>query len=296
MTTSNFIKSPIRNNATAPRIVRFADAKRDLPFKMLFGKERNKDLLINFLNSILPEKNIKNIIFLPTILDHEISSKKLSIVDVLCTDDHGSQYIIEMQNDVEKGFEKRATFDASKAYSDQNLKGGKYINLKEIIFIAITNYVMFPESKKYLSCHKIQNVFSGANNFKDLTFIILELPKYTKKKPTNAIDEWCDFFKNANSRVEVKTRNSVIKKAYKVLDIANWSEPQFRGYQAAEKMRHDTEAILDYARDEGKKEGKKEGKNEGKREVAMKLKEKGMASEEIANLIDLPLEEIKFLL
>ncbi|KJV51418.1 PD-(D/E)XK nuclease transposase family protein [Orientia tsutsugamushi str. Gilliam] len=59
-------------------------------------QRKNKDILIHFLNDILLFEGNRKIIeveFLGTILDADIASKKESIVDVLCKDKNGAQYI-----------------------------------------------------------------------------------------------------------------------------------------------------------------------------------------------------------
>ena len=63
------------------------------------------------------------------------------------TDNLRRQHIVEMQVATQKGFEKRAQYYASKAYSGQLNEGEKYFKLKEVIFLAITDFVMFPEKK-----------------------------------------------------------------------------------------------------------------------------------------------------
>ncbi|MBA8767052.1 hypothetical protein HCR11_04160 [Wolbachia pipientis] len=78
---------------------KFLDARNDYAFKRIFGTEKNKDILIHFLNDILGFTGlaaIHDVEFLATILDPEIAAKKQSIVDVLCKDSQGSRYIIEM--------------------------------------------------------------------------------------------------------------------------------------------------------------------------------------------------------
>ncbi|AAS14247.1 conserved hypothetical protein [Wolbachia endosymbiont of Drosophila melanogaster] len=78
---------------------KFLDPKLDLTFKKIFGTEKNKNILIHFLNDILgfTEINtIQEVEFLSTIQDAEIASKKQSIVDVLCRDENGVQVIVEM--------------------------------------------------------------------------------------------------------------------------------------------------------------------------------------------------------
>ncbi|EAL58515.1 conserved hypothetical protein domain protein [Wolbachia endosymbiont of Drosophila ananassae] len=75
------------------------DPKNDISFKRIFGTEKNKDILIHFLNDILGfagTNAIQDIEFLSTIQDPDIASKKQSIVDVLCRDKNGLQVIVEM--------------------------------------------------------------------------------------------------------------------------------------------------------------------------------------------------------
>lgn len=51
---------------------------------------------------------IKDVTFLKTVQDPDTAAKKTSIVDILCKDEKGHTYIVEMQVAKEKGFEKRA--------------------------------------------------------------------------------------------------------------------------------------------------------------------------------------------
>ncbi|APS00655.1 PD-(D/E)XK nuclease family transposase [Pajaroellobacter abortibovis] len=62
---------------------------------------------------------------------------------------------VEIQVAYIRGFEKRAQYYATKAYISQMKKGDIYQNLKEIIFLAIINFVMFKESPDYKSDHVI---------------------------------------------------------------------------------------------------------------------------------------------
>ncbi|WP_246432722.1 Rpn family recombination-promoting nuclease/putative transposase, partial [Wolbachia endosymbiont of Drosophila auraria] len=78
---------------------KFLDVRNDVAFKKIFGTEKNKDILIHFLNDIIGftgKNQIKDIEFLSTIQDPDIAAKKQSIVDVLCRDENGMQVIVEM--------------------------------------------------------------------------------------------------------------------------------------------------------------------------------------------------------
>uniref|UniRef100_A0A3B0IYI4 PD-(D/E)XK nuclease family transposase n=1 Tax=Wolbachia endosymbiont of Aleurodicus dispersus TaxID=1288877 RepID=A0A3B0IYI4_9RICK len=102
-------------------LLKFLDPKLDLTFKKIFGTEKNKNILIHFLNDILGFSGvheIQEIEFLSTIMDPEIASDKQSIVDVLCKDSQGNKYIVEMQITRDKGFEKCAQYMLPKPTQD----------------------------------------------------------------------------------------------------------------------------------------------------------------------------------
>ena len=69
-------------------IDKYADPKKDIVFKKLFG---DKDILANFISKVLPSKHVKSVECAPTSLEPEVRSKKQSIVDALCTDESGCQ-------------------------------------------------------------------------------------------------------------------------------------------------------------------------------------------------------------
>ncbi len=179
---------------------KFLDPKNDLSFKKIFGSEKNKNILIHFLNDILDFSTSDQIIeieFLSTIMDPKIASDKQSIVDVLCKDSIGNRFVIEMQLARDKGFEKRAQLYAAKAYSRQLDKSGNYIDLQKVFFIAISNCNLLPEEVDYISTHNIRDIKTNGHYLKDLQFVFIELPKFTKNRVEqleNTTERWCFFF------------------------------------------------------------------------------------------------------
>ena len=136
-------------------IVKYLNPKNDVAFKRIFGTEKNKDILRHFLNDVIvakekDKKPIKEVTLLNPIQLPETIGKKQSVVDVLCEDEDGVKYIVEMQVAKVGGFEKRAQYYAAKTYSSQPNQGEDYSTLKEVIFLAITEYLMFPNKKKFL--------------------------------------------------------------------------------------------------------------------------------------------------
>ena len=243
----------------------FLDPMNDFAFKKIFGSEKNQDILIHFLNDVLlftEKRPIVSVTFLPTIQDAETAAKKTSIVDVLCKDETGCSYIVEMQVAKSKGFEKRAQYYASKAYSSQAKKGEQYQDLKEVIFLAIADYVMFPEKKKYKSDHVLLDRETYEQDLKDFSFTFIELPKFTipLEKLSSLEEKWCYFFKYADetSPEDLKKlirNNPILEKAYEELDKAYWSDLELNSYEDAEKRAKDYISSLEQKFDEGKEAG-----------------------------------------
>ncbi|MBK4361676.1 Rpn family recombination-promoting nuclease/putative transposase [Candidatus Hamiltonella defensa] len=275
---------------------KFLDPKNDFAFKKIFGTEKNKGILIHFLNDMLAfsgNQAITEVTFLSPVQDPDILAKKQSLVDVLCQDKNGVKYIIEMQVAKTKGFEKRAQYYAAKAYSQQADQGDHYHELKEIIFIAIADCLIFPDKPSYKSDHIILDRDSGEHDLKDFYFTFIELPKF-KKAPeelTSMIEKWCYFFKHAEDThpadlEKIIGTDSVIKQAYHELDRYYWTENELLIYEQEVKRTRDAQAIiaqkLDDARAEGIKEGKAEGREEGIKEGREEGIKEGMHKAQMA--------------
>ncbi|MGC0372434.1 MAG: hypothetical protein DGJ47_001147, partial [Rickettsiaceae bacterium] len=239
-------------------VSKFLDPKNDICFKRIFGTEKNKDILIHFINDVMGFEGgdvIEDVTFLSPVQDPDIACKKQSIVDVLCKAVDGTQIIIEMQVAKSPGFEKRAQYYAAKAYVSQLNKGqeedGLYHNLKSVIFIAITDYVMFEDNEDFLSKHIMLDNKTKKHNLDAFSFTFIELPKFKKisiDQLSNIMEKWCYFFKNAESTSEkdmakIVGSDEVIEKAYEELNIFNWNEQQRLAYDQELKRVRDNKAV-----------------------------------------------------
>ena len=255
---------------------KYLNPQNDFAFKRLFGVEKNKDILMELLNCVLNRQlhqRVVEVTFLPPVLDPEIFSKKQSIVDVLCRDQDGCQYVIEMQVAPERGFEERAQFYAFKAFVSQMNVGERYEDLKEVIFLAFTNFSIFPHKKSYKSEHIILDRDTHERNLDKLSFTFVDLPKFDAQRPKElsqlTLEEKFYYFLCHAAAIkpeELKKLiggDKIIKKAFKELDHFYWTEEEMRTYEAVLKRDRDHAAILGAAMDKGIQKGKIEGKIEG---------------------------------
>lgn len=300
---------PVLHKEAVMILSKYLDPRNDVAFKKIFGTEKNKDILMHFLNNILDSFNevpITKIELLSTTLLPKINKKKLSIVDVLCKDKTGVIYIIEMQVLETKGFEKRVLHYSSKVYSDQAKKGDEYQVLKKVVFITIANYIIFPDSNDthYKSEHAIYNKKTREQSLKDLCYIFIELPKFdkTKEKLSSIEEKWCYFFKHASETTEedlqsIIGNDKMMEKAYAALNQHYWSKEELMSYERAKQARMDHKAILQYKLDEGEakglKKGIEQGIEKGKVELAKKLLQNGVGMDFLIQSADLSKKQVE---
>lgn len=286
-----------------PMFSKFLDPKNDTAFKKIFGTERNKDILIHFLNDMIVFKDhgqIVDVSFLKNNQDPETSVHKTSIVDILCTDQNDNIYIVEMQVANEKGFEKRAQYYASKAYISQARVGGEYHNLKEVIFLAIADFVMFPNKKAYKSDHVILDKDNFDHDLKDFSFTFLELPKFNKAVDhlTNMSEKWAYFFKHAEETSEkdlpkLIASDQIIERAFHELNRFSWSDEELLTYDQTEKYADCYRASMAYKYDEGVAIGEARGEAKGIVKVAIALIETGMPLDKIHEVTNLDMDVLQ---
>jgi predicted transposase/invertase (TIGR01784 family) len=286
-------------------IHQFLDPKNDVAFKKIFGTEKNKDILIQFLNDMVVFKSkekIQDIQFLKTVQDPEIAAKKTSVLDVLCKDQNGHSYIVEMQVAKTKGFEKRAQFYASKVYCSQSNSGDQYHDLKEVIFLAIIDGVLFPNKKAYKSDHMILGLETNENDLRDFSFTFLELGKFNKTKQelgslSSLVEKWSYFFKYAEQLSEseineLMSQEGMIQRAYKELDRFYWNESELIDYDTMIKKEKDYVASMDQKFDEGLAKGIKMGKREEKMDIARALLKSGLSKDLVCSVTGLSAEDL----
>lgn len=281
---------------------RYLDPKNDIAFRKVFGQEKHKRIPIDFLNAVFGLKGKTKIVdleFLNLKQIPEIDARKESVVDVMVRDQSGGKYIIEMQVAKMKGFEKRAQYYAAKTYCSHFGRGGKYHHLKKVVFLAITDYVVFPKKRgRYKSDHIILDNHSYEQDLKDFSFTFVELPKF--KKQLNDLktieDKWYYFIKHADESSnieEIIANHPEIKEAYEVLDRYHWTEEELLRYEKMIMNVADAQGILEAAKEEGLEKGLQEGVQKGIFSVAKKLLQKGRPIEEIIEVTGLSKEDQK---
>jgi predicted transposase/invertase (TIGR01784 family) len=222
----------------------------------------------------------------------------------MCSDEFGNSYIVEMQIADGDDFIKRAEYYAAKAYSSQLNIGEKYHTLKEIICLAITNFVMFPYKKEYKSDHVILDKLTNEHNLKDFSFTFLELAKFnkTKEELSSIIDKWAYFFKHANETSEqdlkfITSNDLIIERAFEELNQFSWSKEEILTYEAVIKRDRDHMAIMDkqnrLVKVAGIAEGIEKGEQNKAKAIAIAMLKEGLDIPLISKFTNISIKDIK---
>jgi len=261
--------------------MKFLDVKTDYAFKKVFGSLENKDILIDFLNSVIDFEKDNKIVDLMIVDPYNIpmlKGMKDTYVDVKAELQDKSKIIIEMQVLNHEGFEKRILYNAAKNYSIQLHKKEDYQLLNPVIALTIVDFIMFEETDKIITNFKMIEKDDFINYNDDIELIFIELPKFNKTLDNlqGIQEQWLYFIKNAGSLEYIpKKLNKPIIKALEVVNEANFTEEELElQYKRKEFISIQRLAVLKAKNDglkQGIEQGIQEGIEKGKEDIAISL-------------------------
>ena len=258
-----------------PTKERYINLFTDYGFKKIFGEEPNKNLLLDFLNELLREEQgeIKELTYLKTEQLGDTDIDRKAIFDLYCENEQGEKFIVELQKSKQNFFKDRALYYSTFPIREQAERGDWNFKLKAVYTVAILDFV-FDEDKntpeKYRYDVKLTDTDTKRVFYDKLTFIYLEMPKFTKSldELESRFDKWLYVIRNLNrlERLPDTLREQVFEQLFDTAEIARFTPDQVRSYEKSLKYYRDMKNSLDTAFDDGKEEGKKEGRAEGKEE------------------------------
>ncbi len=212
----------------------------DYGFKRLFGEEPNKDLLLDFLNELLRDKEgkIADLYYLPNEKLPISVGDRRAIFDIYCTNEKGEQFIVEMQKAEQKFFKDRTVFYSTFPIQEQARDKDRYWNfeLKSKVF------------------------------YDKLHYIYLEMPKFTKTESEleTHFDKWLFVLKNLPKldRIPAKLKEKIFLKLFKTAEIVRLNPDEYKEYEASVNAYRDIFNIKNTYLEKGRIEGRIEEKIE----------------------------------
>jgi len=297
---------------------KYLDPRADLTFKKIFGE--HKHLVISLLNALLPlkeDEQVESIEYWPAekVPDRPLAEKD-SIVDVCCKDNKNREFIVEMQMTWTDSFKKRVLFNASKAYVAQSKRGDEYALLQPVYALNFVNAEFMKDVDDYYHYYHLVHDKYTNEVIDGLHLVFVELPKF---KPQTYSERkmqvlWLRFLTEINDETrEVPAElleNAETNEALEIIERAAFSDAEMRAYdkfwdivsrqktlegdykREINAMKNEVE-MAEKAIEEAKAEAE-----EAKSKLvdsARKMKVKGYAVGDIADITGLPAEEIETL-
>ena len=280
----------------------------DRGFKILFGQESSKELLIELINDLLEgEHHVEDLSYMDKENPSETTDGRGVIFDLLCKDWDGTIFIVELQNARQDYFYERALYYLCRMIASQGEKGESWKFKLVPVYGIFLLIFKSGETDKVRTDLVIADRETGEQKGRNFREIFIEFPLFNKTEAEceTSLDYWLYNLKHMEQleHLSFKGQKALFNRLEELARIANMNKKERAEYEAALKIYRDNENVMDYAvktaRREGKEEGRKEGIELGRKEekiqialqmkrdnlpVSMIVKYSGLTEEEIDNL------------
>lgn len=269
------------------------DPKVDVVFKQIFGAEKNKPILISFLNAVLDwsgDRQIVEVDILNPYLEQEYVDDSYGILDIRVQLSSGELVNVEMQIGDRADMERRSTFYICRMFGDQKIIKGKYKDLKRAIAINILDFVRIKDSQRYHTRFRLLELEESLELTDAIEIHFIELPKLKEEIANHGspLDRWAMFLKGWDDMLLIERlseEDPAIAQARQAL------EEMAADPRAKEIYEQRLKAIMDKNSD--LYEAEQKGKQEGKQEAACAALRKGLDVEFVAEITGLSLETVQ---
>ncbi len=276
----------------------------DTGFKHLFGDEKNKEITIAFLNAYLRgERHVAKIDFLNPELQPDFIQGKRIVLDILCKDDEGASFNIEMQVSSHAHFKERILYYMCRHIGNQKIKGDDY-KLLPSYTIALLNFNL--QSRDVFNDYVIADKLTHKQFYKGFQITMVQLPRLKDKMleeiiPDSSLKKWMEWIYLLSNYTAMETMPECLKhdpamvQLWNQAQIDSLTEEQHKRYEEEMRIINDiiyTENRFKANLEAAKEEGREEGEAKKAKETALKMLADGEPLEKIIKYTGLTTEQI----
>ena len=298
---------------------KYADLLDDDVFKLVFGRESTKDVMIEFLNQVISDRKIIDLEFIDKEMHPVERDAKGSVYDMFCKTDSGARIIVEIQRRKQPFYPERALYYSTFQIQRQVEAGADNYDFLPVYVINILNFKI----DNHKDCTEVRTIYRLYEECSHrlltdrVTFIFIELPKFQKsinELDGNILEGMYFCFKNMSILEEQPKvlKHHIFNKIFNVSELYNMD--QITREKVIHKMttERDLRNQMAYARQEaieeglaegraeglaeglaeGRAEGRAEGLAEGTRLAVIKMLESGLSVEQVAGIMKMSTEQV----
>lgn len=278
---------------------RYVNPYTDFGFKLLFGTDMNKELLISFLNSLLHGREvIKDVTYLNAEHLGTQEYDRKAVFDVYCENEQGEKFLVEMQKGEQQFFKDRSVFYSTFPIREQAKRGNWDYELKAVYTVGILNFVFDDKDDEYFHHEvKLMDIYTKEVFYDKLTFVYLEMPKFNKREDelVTMFDKWLFVLRNLATLLErpAALQERVFTRLFEAAEIAKFSKRELCEYEDSLKNFRDMYSVITTAEMKGEARGRAEGELAERQKNAQRMKQKGYPLTDISEITGLSLKEIE---
>ncbi len=258
---------------------RYADLMDDDVFKLVFGQESSKDVMMEFLNQVIDDRTIVDLEFMDKEMKSMDTEKKDSVYDMFCKTDDGSRIVVEVQRRKQATYVERTIYYSTFQVRNQVDAGSRNYAFCPVYVINILDFNI-DENKGNPDVKTVYRLYEEKSHTlltDKLTFIFLELNKFKKRAEDldgNILEGMYFCLKNMTKLKECPEvlTHDVFRKMFDISELVNMDEVTRTKVLSKMTTERDLQNQMDYAKEEGREEGRAEQNFEN----AKKLKELGV--------------------
>lgn len=277
--------------------IKYVNLLDDLGFKHVFGRDENKEILIAFLNEIIPDKQI---IDLEHIRNEQVPfdpETKASVFDLYCETQDGSRIVVELQREEQFDYIDRAIYYGAFPIQNQIAKGKKRYTFSAVYVINILNFnlVELRGDNNPVSTFRLKELKTNKILSHKYTLIFIELSKFAKRleeiSPDNILEGYLYFLRNMHNFKEQpkEFQQQIWDKLFNAARVAKMNRQERQAY--IKKMNTERDRINQW--EFAMEQAKTKGIAEEKMTIAKSMKLEGISVDIICKCTGLSIEEIE---
>ena len=271
--------------------VRYADLMNDDVFKIVFGQESSKDVMIEFLNLVITDRAIVDLDFMDKEMKSLERDRKDSIYDLLCKTDDGTRIVVEVQRRKQETYIERTIYYSTFQVRNQVEAGSRDYAFCPVYVINLVDFDIdeCAGSTGVRTVYRFYEETSHKLLIDKLTLIYIELNKFKKtleELDGDVLEGLCFCFKNIHS---LKERPKVLKhrifdRLFEICELMEMDEATRTKVIKYMTTERDLRNQMAYAT--------KVAIAEGLAEAVRRMIDSGMERENVATIMRLSVEEI----
>ena len=247
----------------------------DFGFKKLFGEEPHKDLLISFLNTLLPERHqIAELQYTKNEYQGISPTDRKAIFDLNCISSTGERFIVELQKVKQMFFKDRSIYYSTFAVQEQAQRGDWNYKLEAVYTIGILDFIMDDEQQEVIYHAQLKDQLNRLF-YDKLNFIYLVLPRFNKtaEQLVTLQDKWLYVFKHLPEldSIPQTLHEEVFHRTFALAQLAQFTPEERKAYEDSIKYYRDLKNSYDTAHQEGWVEVLELGRQESEQQTIIKM-------------------------